>query len=86
MKSATRYLVGALRWVARVPTSLAIGTVRLYQLLLSPLLGRNCRFTPTCSQYYIEAVRKYGLLRGTLKGVSRVCRCHPFHPGGFDPP
>ena len=60
--------------------------VRLYQLTLSPFIGRSCRFTPTCSAYYIQAVQKYGALRGSLKGIRRICRCHPWHPGGYDPP
>lgn len=63
-----------------------IGSVRLYQIFLSPLLGRNCRFTPSCSNYFIQAVRKYGPIRGALKGTWRICRCHPFNPGGHDPP
>lgn len=75
-------------WAALIaaPAWLLIGAVRLYQLLLSPLLGRRCRFTPTCSQYFIQAVRKYGAVRGALRGILRICRCHPFHPGGYDPP
>lgn len=60
--------------------------VRLYQLAISPWLGRNCRFTPSCSNYFIQAVRKHGALRGTWRGVCRICRCHPLHPGGYDPP
>ena len=64
----------------------AIFLVRCYQRLLSPLLGRICRFHPSCSEYYILAVRKYGLMRGSWKGVCRICRCHPFHPGGVDYP
>jgi putative membrane protein insertion efficiency factor len=63
-----------------------IGLVRFYQRGISPLLGSNCRFSPTCSQYMIEAIEKYGALRGVLKGIERICRCHPFHPGGYDPP
>jgi hypothetical protein len=75
-------------WQALVhlPGQLLIGMARVYQWTLSPLIGRQCRFTPTCSNYFIEAVRKYGAVRGTLRGVWRVCRCHPFHPGGHDPP
>jgi len=75
-------------WVTltQLPAWLLIALVRLYQLLLSPWLGRNCRFVPTCSQYMIEAVRKYGLLRGVWRGTCRIARCHPFHAGGFDPP
>lgn len=69
-----------------IPSAILIGMVRCYQITLSPLLGRNCRFTPSCSNYFIEAVRKYGPLRGTLRGLWRICRCNPFHPGGHDPP
>ena len=65
---------------------LLIGIVRIYQFLLSPLLGRNCRFHPTCSEYFILAVRKHGGLKGTWKGLGRIARCHPFHPGGVDYP
>lgn len=60
-------------------------TIRCYQLLLSPLLGRNCRFSPTCSAYTYEAIKKHGLLKGVLLGSKRLLRCHPFHPGGIDP-
>jgi len=60
--------------------------VRLYQIFLSPIFGRQCRFQPTCSHYFIGAVRKYGPFVGTWKGIWRICRCHPFHPGGDDPP
>ena len=75
-----------LRRATRIPGRLMILAVRAYQLLLSPLLGRNCRFSPTCSNYFIQAVEKYGAVRGACKGVWRICRCHPFHPGGYDPP
>jgi putative membrane protein insertion efficiency factor len=60
--------------------------VRAYQITLSPLLGGACRFTPSCSAYFIEAVRKYGPWRGGWRGFRRILRCHPFQPGGFDPP
>ena len=63
-----------------------IACVRLYQVFLSPILGRQCRFQPTCSHYYIGAVQKYGPLRGSLKGLWRICRCNPFCQGGDDPP
>ncbi len=65
---------------------LLIALVRFYQRAISPLLGSNCRFSPTCSQYTIEAVEKYGAIRGLWKGVKRIARCHPFSKGGFDPP
>ena len=70
----------------RLPALLLVGAVRCYQVWISPLLGPTCRFTPTCSQYAIEAVRKYGALRGAWKATCRIARCHPFHPGGHDPP
>ena len=69
-----------------LPGSLMIGAVRCYQVLLSPWLGRNCRFTPSCSNYFIRAVRKYGPLKGALRGLWRIARCNPFNPGGEDPP
>ncbi len=63
-----------------------IALIRGYQLLLSPLLPPNtCRYTPTCSAYMIDAVTKYGALSGVWRGLKRVARCHPFHPGGYDP-
>jgi putative membrane protein insertion efficiency factor len=69
-----------------LPGWLMILAVRAYQLTLSPILGQHCRFTPSCSQYFIEAVKKYGALSGAIRGILRICRCHPFHPGGYDPP
>lgn len=70
----------------KLPSYLLIASVRLYQVTLSPFLGRQCRYHPTCSHYFIGAVEKYGALRGSWKGVLRICRCHPFRPGGYDPP
>lgn len=63
-----------------------IAMVRVYQVSLGLFLGGRCRFEPSCSNYFIQAVEKYGPLRGAWKGVCRICRCHPFHPGGYDPP
>lgn len=63
-----------------------IAPIRLYQKTLSPLLGPVCRFHPSCSNYTIEAIRKYGPIRGLWKGTKRICRCHPWNPGGYDPP
>ena len=62
-----------------------IAAVRLYQVCVRPIFPAVCRFTPSCSEFFIEAVRKYGPLRGAWKGVGRLCRCHPWHPGGYDP-
>lgn len=79
---AVRIAVG----VWRLPALVLIGLVRVYQWTLSPLLGRHCRFEPSCSAYLVEAVRKYGAVRGGFRGLLRLVRCHPWHPGGYDPP
>ena len=69
-----------------LPGRLAILVVRGYQYLISPMLGKTCRFYPSCSQYFIQCVQKFGLMKALLKGTWRICRCHPWNPGGFDPP
>ena len=74
------------RSIISLPAWAIIGLVRLYQWTLSPYVGRQCRFRPTCSNYMIEAVEKYGAIRGTLKGVWRIIRCNPLCRGGYDPP
>jgi len=58
--------------------------IRCYQVLISPLLGRHCRFYPTCSSYTHEAIKKHGLFKGIFLGGKRLLKCHPFHPGGVD--
>jgi len=64
---------------------LAIALIRIYRGVLSPLLGPSCRFTPSCSQYAEEAIRRYGVAKGAYLATRRIVRCHPFHPGGYDP-
>ncbi|PCJ31838.1 MAG: membrane protein insertion efficiency factor YidD [Gammaproteobacteria bacterium] len=59
--------------------------VRAYQLFISPLLGDNCRFQPTCSRYMIAAIERFGAIKGTWLGLRRLSRCHPWHEGGLDP-
>jgi putative membrane protein insertion efficiency factor len=59
--------------------------LRAYQLAISPFLGQNCRFYPSCSEYAAEAVREHGALKGSALTAKRLCKCHPFHPGGVDP-
>lgn len=62
-----------------------IGLIRGYQLIISPLMGANCRFHPTCSQYMLEAITRFGTIRGFWLGLRRLSRCHPWHEGGLDP-
>ncbi|WP_248884157.1 membrane protein insertion efficiency factor YidD [Acidithiobacillus acidisediminis] len=69
----------------RVLRRTVILLVHGYQLVLSPFLGQNCRYHPTCSHYTCEAIERYGVLRGAWMGIKRIARCHPFHPGGYDP-
>lgn len=64
---------------------LLILPIRGYQLFVSPLLPPSCRYTPTCSAYAIEALRVHGPFRGLWMALRRICRCHPWHPGGYDP-
>ena len=64
---------------------LLMGLIRGYRVVLSPWLPPACRFQPTCSQYALEAVDRFGALQGSWLAARRICRCHPFHPGGYDP-
>jgi putative membrane protein insertion efficiency factor len=66
-------------------SAILISLIRVYQYLFRPLLGANCRFAPTCSEYACEAIEKHGVAKGTLLAVRRVLRCHPYHAGGYDP-
>jgi uncharacterized protein len=63
----------------------ARGAIRFYQLAFSPLVGPACRFYPSCSQYALVAIERFGVLHGTYLAARRLARCHPFHPGGYDP-
>ena len=65
--------------------ALIVALIRIYQAIVSPLLGPSCRFYPSCSAYAGQAVRDYGVVRGTWLAVRRIARCHPWHPGGHDP-
>ena len=62
-----------------------ISLLKIYKAALSPLLPPSCRFVPTCSEYAQEAIQRYGGLRGSVMGLRRLLRCHPFHKGGYDP-
>jgi len=65
--------------------SIFLGLIRSYQSLISPLFPQACRFSPTCSQYALVAIRTYGISKGIYLGFRRILRCHPFNPGGYDP-
>ena len=64
---------------------LMMSAIRVYQLVISPAFPPSCRFYPTCSEYALQAIARYGALKGVWLGVKRIARCHPFHPGGYDP-
>jgi uncharacterized protein len=68
-----------------IARGLALSLLRFYKRFISPLLPPMCRFEPTCSMYTMQAVEKYGALRGSWLGIRRLSRCHPFNPGGWDP-
>lgn len=70
-----------MRWLR----ALAVLPIRLYQVAISPWLGPSCRYHPSCSSFAIEAITRYGILVGGLKGLARILRCHPLFPGGYDP-
>ncbi|MGO9016247.1 MAG: membrane protein insertion efficiency factor YidD [Dissulfurispiraceae bacterium] len=65
--------------------TLLIAFVKLYRYTISPVLPSNCRFTPSCSEYSIEALKEYGAVKGGYLTIKRILKCHPFHPGGYDP-
>ncbi len=65
--------------------AIALGLLRFYHKVISPLLPRTCRFTPTCSEYCYIAIKRFGLYRGAKLGIKRILRCTPYNPGGYDP-
>jgi uncharacterized protein len=79
-------LKSLLCWSGLAVTAVLIALIRLYQVTLSPLLGQACRFEPTCSRYMVESLKKYGPVKGLARGLRRFSRCHPWDPGGYDPP
>lgn len=68
-----------------LPKRAALAMLRFYKRNISPSLPPSCRFVPTCSVYAMEAIEKYGLLKGGFLALKRILKCHPFHPGGYDP-
>ena len=71
---------------SRAAIAVLLGLIWVYQKTLSPLLGPVCRFQPSCSRYMAGALKKYGFFRGLARGLWRLARCHPWNPGGYDPP
>ena len=69
----------------RLLTIVIVGMIVFYRQVISPLKPPSCRFVPTCSEYALMAIEKYGIARGLVLAVRRILRCHPFHPGGYDP-
>jgi uncharacterized protein len=71
--------------VVQMLKKLFIALIRFYQIFISPLKPPTCRFYPTCSHYGLEAVKRFGAIKGGWLTIKRILKCHPFHPGGFDP-
>jgi putative membrane protein insertion efficiency factor len=86
MSSFLTTATAILGWPARVIAVALIMMIRLYQVTLSPLLGPACRFEPTCSRYMVESLKKHGVFKGLSRGFRRLSKCHPWNPGGYDPP
>ena len=74
-----------MRYLRSVPKRVLLWMIRFYRVSISPMHPACCRFTPTCSQYALEDVEKYGALKGGYLALRRILRCHPFHEGGYDP-
>jgi putative membrane protein insertion efficiency factor len=74
-----------LRFICEIPKKLALFCITIYRHAISPLLPPSCRYIPTCSEYAFVAIQRYGLIRGGWMGLKRISRCHPWHPGGYDP-
>lgn len=75
----------ALFFIKNLPVFAAVGLIRIYRKYISPVKPPTCRFHPTCSQYALESLEKHGIIVGTYKSLIRILKCHPFHPGGYDP-
>ena len=71
--------------MTKIPSKILILLIKLYQLILSPILGSNCRYLPTCSEYFIDCINEFGFFKGFILGIKRILSCHPWGGGGFDP-
>ncbi len=78
-------MLQCLKFLWRLPRLVLMLPIRFYRRFISPSLPPACRFTPTCSQYALEAIERFGVLKGGFLAVRRILKCHPFHPGGYDP-
>ncbi|BCI61601.1 membrane protein insertion efficiency factor YidD [Solibaculum mannosilyticum] len=78
-------ILQGLQFLWRLPRLLLMLPIRFYRRFISPNLPPACRFTPTCSQYALEAIERFGALKGGFLAIRRILKCHPFHPGGYDP-
>ena len=74
-----------MKYISIILKKIVILMIRFYQICISPLFPRTCRFIPTCSAYFIQALEKYGVLKGSYLGIRRILKCHPWHEGGYDP-
>lgn len=74
-----------IKWLKIFLTKFFCTLIRIYQICISPLHGPCCRFTPTCSAYSLEAIKKYGPFKGVILSIKRILKCNPFHDGGYDP-
>jgi putative membrane protein insertion efficiency factor len=72
-------------FIREIPKNLALLCINIYRHAISPFLSPSCRYVPTCSEYALIAIRRYGFLKGGWMSVKRISRCHPWHPGGYDP-
>ncbi len=71
--------------VFAIPKRIALGMVGFYRKYISPMFPPSCRYVPTCSEYAMIALQRYGFIKGSWMAIKRICRCHPWHPGGYDP-
>ena len=74
-----------LRVMSSVPKRIAMTLVGFYRKYISPMFPPSCRYVPTCSEYAMIALQRYGFVKGSWMAIKRICRCHPWHPGGYDP-
>lgn len=75
----------ALRAICSVPKRVAMALVGFYRKYISPMFPPSCRYVPSCSEYAMIALQRYGFIKGSWMAIKRICRCHPWHPGGYDP-